>query len=84
MPIEHSAGGSTITGESIMHYRLLNMIRGLKLEIKGMRLTSKGRTCYAMLKSEYGLKGDREKVLVQAQKIMDDIKKEEYGVEDNG
>ena len=76
MPFEQSAGGVMITGESIMHYRLLTLIQGLKSEIKGMRLTSKGRTCYSIIKSEYGLKGSREKVLVQIQEIMDMIKEE--------
>jgi len=76
MPIEQFAGGVSITGESIMHYRLLTLIQGLKSEIRGMRLTSKGRTCYSIIKSEYGLKGSREKVLVQIQEIMDMIKEE--------
>ena len=76
MPIEQIAGGTLITGESIMHYRLLRLIQGLKAEIGGMRLTSKGRTCYSILKSEYGLKGNKQKVLVQIQEIMDNIKKE--------
>ena len=76
MPFEQSAGGVMITGESIMHYRLLTLIQGLKSEIKGMRLTSKGRTCYSIIKSEYGLKGNKEKVLVQIQEIMNNIKEE--------
>ena len=41
-----------------------------------MRLTSKGRTCYSIIKSEYGFKGSKEKVLVQIQEVMDNIKKE--------
>ena len=76
MPIEQSVGGVVITGESILHYRFLTMIQGLKAEIGGMRLTSKGRTCYSMLKREYGFKGSREKVLAQAQEAMEKIKKE--------
>ena len=80
MPMIQEQGGISITGDSIMHYRLMTMIRGLKIEIKGMRLTSRGRTCYSMLKSEYGLKGNKEKVLVQAQAIMDKIKREEYNM----
>ena len=76
MPIEQHAGGVTITGDSIMHYRLLTLIQGLKAEIRGMRLTSKGRTCYSIIKREYGFKGSKEKVLVQIQEVMDNIKKE--------
>jgi len=76
MPIEQSAGGTMITGESIMHYRLLCLIQGLKAEIRGMRLTSKGRTCYAIIKSEYGFKGNKEKVLTQVEQLMATIKEE--------
>jgi len=76
MPIEQSAGGVMITGESIKDYRLLLLIQGLKAEIRGFRLTSKGRTCYSILKSEYGFKGNKEKVLIQVQEVMDNVKKE--------
>jgi len=68
MPIEQSAGGVVITGESIQHYRLLIMIQGL--------ITSKGRTCYSLLKSLYGLKGNKAKVLAQAEEIIATIKEE--------
>jgi len=34
-------------------------------EIRGMRLTSKGRTCYAIIKSERGFKGSKVKVYSQ-------------------
>ena len=76
MPIEQSAGGTMITGESIMHYRLLCLIQGLKAEIRGRRLTSKGRTCYSIIKSEYGFKGNKEKVLSQIEQVMAKIKEE--------
>jgi hypothetical protein len=76
MPIEQGAGGVVITGESINHYKFLILIQGLKVEMKGMRMTSKGRTCYSILRREYGFKGSREKVLAQAQEAMDKIKKE--------
>jgi len=77
MPIEqHGDGGFTITGDSIQHYRILTMIQGLKAEIRGMRLTSKGRTCYSMLKQQFGLKGNKVKVLAQAEEIMAMIREE--------
>ena len=44
--------------------------------MKGMRMSSKGRTCYSILRREYGFKGSREKVLAQAQEAMEKIKKE--------
>jgi len=76
MPIEQGAGGVVITGESINHYKFLILIQGLKVEMKGMRMTSKGRTCYSILRREYGFKGSRQRVLEQAQEAMDKIKKE--------
>jgi len=76
MPIEQSAGGVVITGESIQHYRLLVMIQGLKAEIKGFKFTSKGSTCYAMLKKQFGLKGNKAKVLARAEEILATIIKE--------
>jgi hypothetical protein len=37
------------------------MLRGLGLEIKGMRI-SRGMTMYSLVKKELGLKGSRESV----------------------
>jgi len=42
-------------------YRLRCLRQGLKLEMKGMRLTSKGKTCYAILKG-MGYKGTKQQV----------------------
>ena len=51
-------------------YRM-NMLRiGLEAEIRGMRLTRKARTCYSLIKSEYGLKGSKAKVLDQFMEIL--------------
>ncbi len=66
-------GGTIITGKrDINLLRLITMIRGLQLEIKGMRMT-RGRTCYSMLKSEYGFKGNKKKVLVQAMRLREQM-----------
>jgi len=69
MTIETHAGGTMITGEDIPLFRLLVMRSGLQLEIKGMRL-SRGRTCYALAKSEFGFKGNRHKVLAQLENLI--------------
>ena len=52
-----------ITGEQINGYRILTLRKGLELEIKGLRLTSRGRSCYSMIKTEFGYKGNKTKVL---------------------
>lgn len=47
--------------------RFILLTHGLRLEIMGIKPTWKmGGTCYSLLKREYGLKGNRAKVLAQA------------------
>lgn len=53
---------TTLTGNQIEAARLLTLRQMLKLEIRGMGRIGK-RTAYAVLKSDYGYKGTREKVL---------------------
>ena len=62
------------TPEKIEAYRLATLRTGLRLEIKGMRI-SRGRTCYAILKS-MGYKGSREKVLEQVAVDVEKAKEE--------
>ena len=52
------------TPEQIEAFRLRTLRQGLKLEIKGMRLRAKGKTCYAILKG-MGYKGTRQQVFDQ-------------------
>lgn len=53
------------TPEEIHAYRMKTLLIGLRAEVKGMRLTNKGQTCYARIKKEFGLKGSKQKVLDQ-------------------
>ena len=59
------------TPEKICGYRELMIYNGLKFEIKtnGMRLTRRV-SCYALAKKEYGLKGNKMRVLVQLRNIL--------------
>ena len=45
-------------------FRYCTMLRGLGLELKGLRC-SKGMTMYAIIKKELGIKGTRESVYNQ-------------------
>lgn len=66
----HDNGGITIDGEHIEVYRMLTLRRGLMLEVQtGMKL-SHGRSCYAIIKSEFGLKGNKENVLRQFEAML--------------
>ena len=48
----------------INEFRYLTILRGLKLEIHGLRV-SRGMTMYALIKKELGLSGSRESVYNQ-------------------
>ena len=50
-------------------YRLLTLRTGLKLELRGLKV-SKGRTCYAIIKQEFGFKGDKASVLEQFENYL--------------
>jgi hypothetical protein len=66
------------TPAQVCAYRELMIYSGLKFEVKTngkMRLTRR-ISCYALAKKEYGLKGNREKVLAALKEILE----AKYGV----
>ena len=40
------------------------------MEIKGLRISSRGPTAYSIIKKEFGLKGSKQKVLVAFESIL--------------
>ena len=58
-------------------FRLAVLRSGIKLEILGMKRSSGRRSCYAIVKSELGFKGDRKRVLEQLEAYIKE-KKNEY------
>jgi hypothetical protein len=56
------------TPEQIQHYRLFVMLRGLELEIAGLKM--RGGSCYAMAKREFGFKGNKTKVYNQLATLL--------------
>lgn len=60
------------TPEQIEAYRLATLRTGLRIELRGMRMT-RGRTCYAMLK-DMGFTGTRNKVFTDVTIILDKYK----------
>ena len=58
-----------ITGDDIHIFRYLTLRKGLQLELKGMQL-SRGKSCYAIIKKEFGLKGNKQNVLNQYTEIL--------------
>ena len=64
--------------DQILAFRLLTLLSGLKLEVRGLR--TRGRSCYQIIKAETGLKGTRRQVLEQFEKqlIEQGIKRETH------
>ena len=58
-----------LTGDQIPEFRKRVLLRGLKLELKGMKL-SRGRSCYSIIKSEFNLKGSRQCVFDQFSELI--------------
>ena len=54
---------SAITGDNIDLFRMSILEKALKLELLGMK--GRGRSAYSVIKSEYGLKGNRQSVYDQ-------------------
>ena len=50
-------------------YRLIVLRSGLRLEIKGLKVKG-GKSCYSIIRTEFGLKGDRANVLEQLDAII--------------
>ena len=48
--------------------RMLTLRKGLQLEIKGLRRS--GRSCYSIIKKEFGLTGTRARVLQQFEQLI--------------
>ena len=68
----HASGAITVEGtEAMKLYRMLTIRSGLSLELKGMRL-SRGRSCYSIAKAEFGLRGNKAKVLAAFSKLCDE------------
>lgn len=63
----------TITEEQMPMFRLLTLQQGLKLELRGMRLTAKTRSCYSIVKSELGFKGNKQKVYDQLTEYINNV-----------
>ena len=61
---------TTLTGNQIQKARLLVLQMGMRLEAKGMRM-SRGRTAMAIVKKEFGFKGNRAKIQAQLQVVIE-------------
>ena len=65
--------GILYTGYQIDRYRLLVLRSALKLEIKGMK--KRGKSAYSIIKQEFNIKGNKQKVLDQLNDIIKEAMK---------
>jgi hypothetical protein len=64
-----------ISGAQIEIFRLMCLRTGLESEVRfGVKL-AKGRSAYSVIKSEFKLKGNKQKVLDDFTKIVDQAKR---------
>jgi anion-transporting ArsA/GET3 family ATPase len=57
------------TPEGVAAFRLLALRSALSLEVSGLRV-SRGRTAYAIVKEEFGLRGGKARVLEQYEDLL--------------
>ena len=64
MPVEASKSAVVFSGDDgVRLFRMLTIIKGMKLEMLGMRLTAKAPSCFTIARREFGLSGSKEKIL---------------------
>ena len=66
---------TVITGSQIPIFRLITLAKGIEVEAKGIRMT-RGRSCLAITKSEFGWKGNRETILYNLYQEIERLKGE--------
>jgi hypothetical protein len=57
------------TPNQIEAFRCRTLLRGLKLETLGMKM-SRGQSCYSIIKQDFGLKGNKQKVYDQFKQLL--------------
>ena len=60
------------TPEDINMFRMLSLKGALSLEVKGMK--RRGRSVYSIVKEEFGLKGNKQRVLEQFTASVEQMK----------
>jgi len=61
--------GQVLVSSKILQYRERVLLSALQLEMAGMRRS--GKSCYQIIKEEYGLHGNRQSVYDQFKKIVE-------------
>jgi len=83
MPVHVSKDGSPYLFDgpaATNFFRMASILHGMKVELRtGMKLTSRAPSCFTIAKKEYGLKGNKQKLIDQFEKLVsEENKKMEY------
>lgn len=73
MPIQVSEAGmpqAYVGREAVNFFRMVTLLHGMQAELKGIRLTSKAPSCFTLVRREYGLKGNKEKLIEQFKRLV--------------
>lgn len=60
------------TPSQIEMFRCKTLLKGLRLEMLGMKMC-RGRSCYSIIKSDFGLKGSKQKVFDQFKLMLEQV-----------
>jgi hypothetical protein len=83
MPIRVAQDGTPMVfdgPQAVNFLRMTMILRGMKLELRtGMRMTSRAPSCFTLARREYGLKGNKQKLIDQFEVLVnEENKKMEY------
>ena len=70
----------------VYFFRMKTLLAGLRIEIKFPELKRRGSSAYAIIKKDFGLRGNKENVYNQLDIIIDEYEadyKDEFGEEIN-
>lgn len=64
--------GNILTGDQIPLFRLKVLLKGIELEGKGIKI-GKGRSGLTIVKSEFGWKGNRKKIIALLEEKIQEL-----------
>lgn len=57
--------------EAVNVYRLITILQGMKFELRtGMKLTNKAPSCFTIARREFGIRGNKAKLIEQMEEIV--------------
>ena len=74
--MDHNSGGTMMTGDGIDFYRLLQIHMGLKMQKRGMKMSSKLPAATTLARKHLGLKGNLQSLTDQVAAIIERIQEE--------